>query len=78
MPIILIGINWKNLLLPEHAFSAVEQPSAPRALGAPGASSAPSRGLPEGLGPAGESIGVIDLVHWGGRALPRQSVGDRG
>jgi len=38
----------------------------------------PLRGsLPEGLGPAGESVGVIDLVHRGGRALPGQSVAPR-
>lgn len=82
MPIILIGINWRKSSVAGTCFSAVEQPLAPRALGAPGASRAPraTGALPEGLGPTGESIGVIDLVHRGGRALPRQSVapGDPG
>ena len=82
MPIILIGINWEKSSVAGTCFSAVEQPLAPRALGAPGASRAPraTGALPEGLGPTGESIGVIDLVHRGGRALPRQAVapGDPG
>ena len=41
MPIILIGINWKKSSVVGACFSAVEQPPAPRALGTPGASSAP-------------------------------------
>ena len=35
MPIILIGINWEKSSVAGTCFSAVEQPLAPGALGAP-------------------------------------------